>query len=172
MHEISHNVFLTLFSGIESLVLLARKEDILSPTEWDPFNKEVRKFVKKYVPLKGEKKKDQRKLICEKIRELNRVAFSTAFRKICSDYKIDLEDLWPVIEGKNMMTLSDIRNRLIHGDIFSLPEENSLVWANLHLRMTLERMILAILEWPVLESRVSYYEVPDKWIEAQNVFRR
>jgi hypothetical protein len=177
IHEMSQNVFLTLFTGIESLVLLARKEYILSPTKRETFNKDVAKFIKTYLPLTGEKNKDQRKLIYEKIPELNRVAFSSAFKKLCGDYKIDLSDLWPVIDGgkidnKRQVTLSDIRNRLIHGDILSFEEERSLVWAGLHLRLTLERIILSILEWPVIDSRVSHYEVSDKWIAEQNIFSK
>ena len=170
LHEMSHNVFLTLFSGIESLVLLAHKESILSPTEWKEFKKYVKAFIKESPHLKGEKNKNRRTLIYEKIPALNEVAFSTAFKKLCSDYKIDLSDLWPVIDKKKGVTLYAIRNRLIHGDVLSFQEEHSLVWAGSHLRWTLERLILSILEWPIVDSRVSFYNVSDKWIEARKAF--
>lgn len=169
-HKMSQNVFLTLFSGVESLVLLASKEPILSRKEWANFRKAVKTFIEKCPHLNGEENKNRRKLIYEKMPELNRIAFSTAFKKLCSDYNIDLSGLWPVIDRKNGVTLSDIRNRLIHGDVLSLQEERSLVWAGLNLRWILERLILSILEWPIVDSRVSFYDVSDKWIEAQKRF--
>jgi hypothetical protein len=67
------------------------------------------------------------------------------YDNFCKEMKVDNSDLWP-IHGKNhSLDLYRIRNKLIHGKRFE-------TWSLLsiaidHLRWTVERCLLAVLEW-------------------------
>jgi hypothetical protein len=147
--------FISLYSAIESLVLIFRSigglEYILPDEQKKDFFADTKKYIEQRLP--GSKWKKTRKLMYEKIPELNRPSFGTAFEMFCSFYSVDLQGLWPVL-GKNV-SLSALRNRMVHGDIFSRVQTRALVTAHEHLRWTIERMILAMMEWPISQSNVS-----------------
>lgn len=90
-----------------------------------------------------------------KLPEVNRVSFSTAFNEFCKFYKIDLKNLWPVVDKEDGISLSGIRNRLIHGDIFTPRQQLALMSAGAHLRWVVERSVLSVLGWPYSKSKVS-----------------
>ncbi|MCI5163735.1 MAG: hypothetical protein D3917_17310 [Candidatus Electrothrix sp. AX5] len=91
----------------------------------------------------------------EKIPELNRASFPCAFDSFCEHYKQDLTDMWPVVNKEDGITLSEIRNKLIHGDPFTLIQESCLLSAMIQLKWIAERMILSVLGWPIEKSQVS-----------------
>jgi hypothetical protein len=66
----------------------------------------------------------------------------------------DLSDLWPLFDGSQGVPLVGIRNRLAHGEPISIGERTALLYAGLHLRWTLERLILTALRWPISKSMV------------------
>ena len=149
--------YLTLYSALETIVLFYRQnhglEFIISLAEWDVFKKDVKRFINKHPQFSENKGK--RKLIYEKLPELNRVSFATAFTHFCENYNIDLQDLWPVVDRRDGISLSDIRNKLIHGDTFRRRQERALMSAVEHLRWIVERSILSVLGWPYSKSKVS-----------------
>jgi hypothetical protein len=149
--------FVTLYSALETTVLYFRRnqslETILSEDEWNVLANSLRDWLKTYERLKN--RKDLRTLIYEKLPELNRVSFSSAFKEFCAHYGVDLQDLWNVV-GRSLGTpLSEIRNRLVHGDDFLHDQYGVLISATDHLRWTVERMILAVLGWDPARSEVS-----------------
>ena len=93
----------------------------------------------------------ERRLLYGKLAELNRVSFGEAVRSFQTDYSLDVSDLWE-ITGKG--SLSDVRNRVIHGDTFTHEQMNALVTAKFQMQWHLERMLLAILGWPISQSGV------------------
>lgn len=95
----------------------------------------------------------KRNLMKDKLGELNRVSFSEAFRQCVNHFSVDLDDLWPTI-GKSP-TLSGIRNNIVHGSHFRRDQSAGLIFAREHLRWTLERLILALLKFPVEKTNVS-----------------
>jgi hypothetical protein len=68
-------------------------------------------------------------------------------------YRVDFSDLWPLVDGSTGASLTQIRNKVVHGDYLTPAQEPALMYAQQHLRWTLERVLLAILGWPVDRSR-------------------
>jgi hypothetical protein len=160
--------YLRLYSALESLVLMYRKNNgleyiINDPFESDSFTKDIKRFIKSHPywsnqENKGKTKqeiKDKRKLLYEKLSELNRISFSSAFKDFCKFHDIELSDLWPVVDRTNGACLSDIRNRIVHGDTFKSKEQEALILAGMHLRWIVERSILSLLKWPYAKSKAS-----------------
>lgn len=149
--------FLRTFSGLETLILnFRRREDfefVLPEGEWLALRDNLQKYIKEVT--KSKLKPERRALIYCKLGELNRISLGEAFGVFCKKYAIDLDDLWPVFGNKEVVGLSDIRNRLIHGDPFPHDLFGALVVANEHLKYTLERVIVRVLGWDVGKTKVS-----------------
>jgi len=149
--------FLSMFAGLESLILDYRRrknlEFIFQESEWKKFNSHLKLSIKQYDNKQLDKEK--RSLIYDKLRELNRISIRYAFEQFCSELKLDLTDLWPVFVSKQTVTLSDIRNRIVHGD--PLPSElmNALWVARENLKFAIERILVSILGWPIKKSEVN-----------------
>lgn len=151
--------FLQLFSGLEALVLDFRRREGLEfslsqDDDWPELKKSLKKCIRESsCPQLTSKKRSS---IYSKLDELNRISFRCAFNEFREKYAIDLTDLWSLFgEKKKTVGLSDIRNRLIHGD--PLPEEllGVINCAHEHLKYTLERTIVRVLEWDVADTKVS-----------------
>ena len=153
--ETLESEFISLYAALESLLSFFRdKEDfeILSGEDFGKLEGELKKWLKKNPLL--EHRSEKRKLIYEKIRELNRVSFSTVFKRFCIQYSVDLSDLWPVMGRAEDWPLSEIRNKLVHGATFSYRQDGVLHCATENLKWCVERLLLAILGWPVSRTRV------------------
>jgi len=167
--------FKNLFAAIESLIFGFSNSDresnlILSQDKWKDFEKVLRQYIKKGSILGSDEHKKDRKNIYEKIGELNRISFSTAFRKFREIYPVELTDLWPLLDGvcqAEHTSLSSIRNRLVHGQIFDKSQFVALSIAKHHLAWTLERMILSILSWPIEKSKVDKQSLKI-WTDYEN----
>lgn len=161
-HQTLETSFLSMFAGLETLILDFRRrknlEFVLPEQEWIALRKYLQGCVRESIKPKLERQ--QRASIYRKLGELNRVPLGEAFDVFCQKYAIDLEDLWPVFGKKEIAGLADIRNRLIHGD--PLPHDlfGALIVAKEHLKYTLERVIVRVLGWDVEETKVnpSYLE--------------
>jgi hypothetical protein len=169
--------YLRLYSALETLVLLYRKshdlELIVTNSEWTGFREELKSFIRSH-PLFLEKK-NKRELLYEKLPELTRVSFSAAFNRFCEFYSIDLNDLWPVVDKREGISLSEIRNGLVHGDTFDRREQRALISAGEHLRWVVERSILSMLGCQYSESKVSQMFLAKnmtmykEWIEDRKI---
>jgi hypothetical protein len=148
--------YLSYYSALENLVNGYRDTHslhyILEVDHWKGFTNDLKAFIKTNKHFKDEKEK--RKLLYEKIQELNRVSFGTAFKSFCEFYQVDLSDLWSIGGGEVTTSLTKIRNRLIHGGRFDREEFDALMCAKSHLTWTLERCILRVLDWDVERSKV------------------
>lgn len=152
------STYLTLYSAFETLILYYRQTygtELILYDGWDAFRKDVEKFIKTHSRFTGNTDRRKRKLIYEKLPELNRISFRTAFHDFCEHYNVDLNNLWPVVDRREGISLSDIRNKLIHGDTFTQLQHRVLMCASEHLRWIVERSILCILGWDVANSKVS-----------------
>ncbi|MBW4055990.1 MAG: hypothetical protein HIU83_11450 [Proteobacteria bacterium] len=78
-----------------------------------------------------------------------------AFESFCKKYTIYLTDLWPVFGENDAVGLVDIRNKLIHGDPLDHDVFGTLIIAKEHLKYTLERVLMRILNWNLAKSKVS-----------------
>jgi hypothetical protein len=171
--------FVNLYSALEMMVLHFRREqglEFILPDEGEfrRLQGDLRKWLKQHPLLED---KGRRGLVYEKLFEINRVSFGHAFEKFCEVYSVDLGDLWPVVGNVGGPSLSTIRNRLVHGEVLGEGYYKALITAKFHLQWTVERMILAMLGWPVKKSNIDeWYLSPmamykDWDSERANLFR-
>ena len=154
--EAIENSFISLFAALESVLTFFRRAgdyDLLPREDFGHLERDLRKWLKAHPLLAGESAK--RGLMYEKLKELNRFPFSYVFARFCEENRLDLSDLWPVPGRPSEWPLAEIRHRLIHGDPFANCPRSALVSAHRHLRWTVERMLLAVLEWPLARTCVS-----------------
>jgi hypothetical protein len=157
-NKVLEESFLSMFAGLEALISAFRKEKELelvvsNPAEWEQTRKIIRKNI--FKSIRKQLSKEQRSYIYGKLDELNRISLSTAFEKFCRHYHIDLSDLWPLFKTRDIVGLSDIRNKLIHGD--KLPDKfHDALWvAEENLRFMIERILIKILGFSVHRTEVS-----------------
>ena len=148
--------FVSLSAALESILTFFRRQSdyqILAADEFGEFEGDLKKWLKQHPALAREPAK--RALIYEKLPELNRFPFSSVFKKFCEHYSLDLADLWPVTGNHAEWPLMEVRHRLVHGDPFVCRPEEAMACAQAHLRWVVERMLLAVLGWPIERSNVS-----------------
>jgi hypothetical protein len=149
--------FVALFEALEALVLGFRRERSiefnLPKSKWNLIQKNLKQYLASQPPFDSDP--EARQMIYQKLPELNRIAFASAFERFCTFYKVDVRDLWPVVGNSGGPSLSRIRNRLVHGDVFRVQDRAALRTAREHLEWTVDRMILAVLGWPADKSRIS-----------------
>ncbi|NEP13634.1 MAG: hypothetical protein F6K14_26220 [Symploca sp. SIO2C1] len=156
--------YLSYYSALENLVNGYRDMDkfhyVLEGENYKKFSKDLKSFIKKHNFFK-DKDEDEKELrskkrqrVYEKIAELNRISFGTAFKAFCEFYQVDLHDLWSLGGGEVATSLTKIRNRLIHGGRFERGEYDAVICAKTHLKWTLERCILRVLNWDIEKSKV------------------
>lgn len=152
---ISESNFLNMFSSIEWLVLKYRKLNskefiIVNESKWRKIRKEVVTTIKNTI-----QDEEQEKLVIDKIGELRRYPLRQAYLAFCKKYNIDLEILWALFYAnkEDKPGLSDLRNYLIHEGNCEIT--NVLIYANYNLQWTLERILLTLLKWSLVDSNVS-----------------
>lgn len=150
--------FATLYAALEMLISYHRKsndlEFIFSGSEF----KKIRKSIKTHIDG-FDLEDDVKKMMQDKLSELNRVSFNTAFEHFCTHYKVELQDLWSVTDNNNGITLAQIRNKLMHGEHFNSEETFAITYAKDHLQWIVERMILAVLNWDISRSEISSHRL-------------
>jgi hypothetical protein len=121
--------------------------------EWRVLTESISKSLESHQSFRALARNTQERVL-NNVKASNQVSFSDRFKKLCASKQIDLSDLWPMVGAKS--SLYTVRNRIVHGRIFSSDQEwFRVISAKFHLLWTLERSILAILEWPVEQSRTS-----------------
>lgn len=110
--------FLKCFASLETLVTLYRKgegrDTILDPELWPAFDNDLKSFIKGHALFK--ENSARRKLIYQKIAELNRIAFGTVYRECTeslSQHGFHDDDLWPVVGSSRGLSLAEIRNQIV-----------------------------------------------------------
>jgi len=173
--------FLKLSIALETVVSWFKQKEGLEPIlkteeEWEQLRSAIQGLLKGHASLKDSPAK--RELIYQKLSELNRIAFGTAFRLCVESLAsggLDVSDLWPVVGHDRGTPLADLRNRLSHGVVFTPPQVTALIGAQSHLQWCVERMLLALLGWPIERSRVSrekltMYYAYREWEKYQGAF--
>jgi len=147
--------FLKLYSALETIVLIYRKENGLEYVlaDFSKLQGEIKKAIKQQLP--SDELKEQRKLLYNNLSGLNRVPFAEAFAVFKERFDLDFTDLWCVGCGK--WSLTDIRNSLVHGNKFEEHENEALGIAAHHLKFVLERCLLAYLGWEDVNARTKVH---------------
>jgi len=154
--EIITTSFLNTFSGLETLILDYRRtkrlEFVLANGEWKALSKQIRACIKG----SGNPKLNPSQIdsICRKLPELNRISLREAFDLFCKEYCLELNDLWPVFKDSKGVGLSDIRNKLIHGDPYPEGLDGAIITALDHLKFVLERAIVRVLSWEIEDTLI------------------
>jgi hypothetical protein len=159
--------YIMLYAALETIVLFFRREESLEfifsdPAEWELLRKDMQKWLKRHPTLNSDGTK--RSLVYEKLPELMRMSFSSAFKQFCRQYSVDLSDLWPVVGDSGGVSLSSIRNKLVHGEVFEQRHYGALMGAREHLRWSVYRMVFAMLGWPVDRTKISPEQVRHSFI--------
>src|ERR1035437_5450386 len=148
--------YLMLFAILESVILFDKRhnnyEFILKQKEFDNLKGDIRSVIESYYPSPEDERREN---ICAKLPELNRLSFNSSFELFQKHYKVYIEDLWPVINHKDGASLTQIRNKIIHGEVFSNYHFDAISLATIHLQILVERIIFTLLEWDVSKTKVS-----------------
>lgn len=150
------SAFIAQFAGLENLLnaYAKSKAGILPTHKWKKFDTDVRAFIKGHASFKTSK--DKRKLLYNKLAELNRPALSAVLKAFVAKEKINLGGLWPVAEPPaDGVSLYQIRNQIVHGRILPHSGYRALMVAQYHLQWVLERCLLGVLKWDIEQSHVS-----------------
>ena len=97
------------------------------------------------------------------------------WRLFQTKYAVDASDLWPIIDDTGGVTLTQLRNKVAHGEYLDPAQTLALLYAREHLRWTVERVLLSLLGWPISSSKVSssslgrLYPYLD-WSQARTAF--
>lgn len=147
--------FLTLFSALESLVLLFRREHnfefvIPNAAHWKDLRDAIASVIDHHPALRT---RARRAMLRDMVPALRRVPLRAAHSAYCKHFKVDMSDLWPAFGGQH--SLNDIRNKLSHGDTFPHHQYEALLYAKRNLERAVERMLLALLRWPIERSNIS-----------------
>lgn len=141
--------FFKLFSGLENIILQFRRENnlefILDIPDWKSLKKELERTIKNTTSPIIEK--NSRVSLYNKLNEINRVSLKEAYEELINKYNIDVSYLWPLFKDKSTFGLADIRNALIHGEIFPHTLIDALIVAKEHLALLIETILLGILGW-------------------------
>jgi hypothetical protein len=157
--ETIQSIFISLYSALETIVLYLRRqanlEFIFSEEEaekWKTFKGNLRKFIEQHPLLENDKTKQT--LLKKNLSALQRISFATAYESGLKYLSLNMADLWPVIDRGEEWSLSDIRNKLVHGDYLNQSQLHSVVFATEHIRWIVERLILTVLGWNIERSNV------------------
>lgn len=171
--------FVSTYSAIETLSLRFKKmhrlDTVMNDEKWDIFHKELKKFIKEQSVLRGSSLGYKRRSVYKKLPELNRASFSYIFDKMCEKYKVDLSDLWPVVDRSEGVSLTDIRNKLVHGEYIDRIQRRAIIFAHENLRWIAERIILSILGCPVEDTRINKHFLAahgGSWREERDILSK
>ena len=147
--------FLSLFSALESLVLVFRRHNdleftISDPLLWKELAGDFKSFVKQHRVWSS---CENAKLLLATLPALRRIPLKYAFAAYCKHYQLDMSDLWPTF-GDGVVSLSTIRNKLMHNDAYPRVALDALIRAKSNLEVTVERMLVVALGWPIENTKV------------------
>ena len=148
--------YLELFSSFEAILLSYNRENdneqLLSRSEFKKLSKGIENSINAFF-IKESIDESIIKQVIEKITELNRPSLKNTLARFQQVYRLPLDLFWPFFaSGSEKPGLSDIRNKLIHGD-FLHGKYDYLDFARHQLRIILIIMIVKVLGWPLEKTR-------------------
>lgn len=151
--------YLSLFQAYESFLLTFKKinnfELILPNKTFSRFRTEIQKNIDASVIPD----KDARRKMKSKIGELNRPSLNDIANEFFKEMNVNNKDLWPIFNDGNGVTLSDLRNIIIHGEILPKNSFQNIFVAQEHLKLHLFRLIFTVLDWDVNKTNISEQKI-------------
>jgi len=150
--------YLSAFSGIEKLMLDYRRTNNLEfnipRTAWNKMSRQIKKCLKVICDDREDISKEQYSNMVMKISELNRISLQEAWKRFQEEYGIHTNILWPLFDDK-IISLSKIRNWLIHGEPIPSEYYSDIVIANQNLHILLERILFSVLKYDASKTTAS-----------------
>jgi hypothetical protein len=148
---LTETFYLGLYATIEAVVQLfvaehPDKATVVPRVEWRLLQDALKETVRANVV-----DRTHRAAMNPALNALNRASVGAVLSTFCEHFRIALSDLWPIAESPEGITLSQLRNKLIHGYFLGPQFDRSLWIARIHLEWIAERLLLALLGWPVRE---------------------
>lgn len=150
--------FIRLFAALETLILDHKRnknlEHAIPIDTWIEVKPKLKKIIKKANSELGISNKEADSL-AQKIDELNRLPFRKGYDSFFQENKIFRGDLWPVFKNDDIsFGLSDIRNKIAHGDFRGGETIPCLGHAVEHLTILLSRVTMHLLGVDVSKLRI------------------
>lgn len=148
--------FLALFSAIETLLLIYRKENTLEQVindekEWKNVKQQLRKTLKNSSYLEEPLKRD---LIYQNLDGLNRISLQHTLSHLVENTPLSFNDLWPFSSTQYKYSLTTIRNQLVHGHGYRDSVSNSFPTALDHLETYYDRLLIYTLGWEFQKANI------------------
>lgn len=154
--------FLSYFAGIETILDLFKKNHNLGKILSKSKKQKIEKILKDCIQECEFVDDNQKKAIYRKLPELNRNSIQYIYDEFCKKYSINNDDLWPMFNNEKYISLSKIRNSLIHGGTIPRGYLKFMILATENLKYVLERFILALIGWNISESNIIFLENNEK----------
>lgn len=146
--------FLSLFSAIESALLVFRRKNNLEYLVRSGAWKRVQKAL--HAALESERERfdsaERLELAKGALTGLRRVPLEHAFSQLVQHYDLPIVDLWPLAEHDSGISLLQLRNRLSHGERLPARLLPHLMYASHSLQTLVQRVVLALFGWPIERS--------------------
>lgn len=163
--------FLHIFSGLESLILIFRRENnleyALDITQWKILKKHIKESISSFSGINLNK--ETRSNIYSKLDELNRISINQAYNELKEKLSIFDKDLWPLFKTEDKPGLIDIRNKLIHGDTLPRSLMRPISIALDHLKYLTERVVIILLGWNIQRTNVHPYFLEHDQFQKQSL---
>jgi len=163
---IEHRV-VSLFSAFEGLV-----DAIVSAGAKSTFAKDTKKrdsvrdallaHLEEWVKT-NELSEELCKQFAKQIRNISSISLSARYAILDKTIEFEHRDLWPIVATGKTKSLYVLRSRLAHGAPFEERHFEALVTAGQHLEWLVERLICAVLKWPLEKTDLSVAALPTYW---------
>jgi len=174
--------FISLFLAFEGLM-----EGLIADHARDrfakdkPIRKTVREDLLKQLDAWVNENRISDELRSQFAKQINRVqaiSLPERFKMLSKNIPFVHGDLWPIVSTGTTMSLYKIRNLLAHGSSFEERNFDALTNAGHHIEWHLERLLCAVLGWPMektdlASSALKRYWVPEllDWKEASRAIK-
>lgn len=146
--------YLELFSAFEAILLSYNRtsgsEQLLNNSSFKKLSRSIEKTINDFCNTHNVENTVINQVI-EKISELNRPSLQNTLQRFQKEYDLPLELFWPFF-AKTKPGLTDIRNKMIHGDYLHR-KYDYLNFARHQLRVILIITIVMVLDWPLDKTR-------------------
>lgn len=174
--QVLDSSFVAMFSCLEAIVVRLNRgpieRSVLDLARWHRLSRDLKRVIRDWQDDAGTLSRPQRVAMYGKLLELNRTPFKSAWMQFHTDRGIPVHDLWPVSASDGLVDLTEIRNRLAHGQLPAQVAAHSLAHAVRHLRITLERVVVSALEFDLASTEISPTKVFGHGVVSDVVLRK
>lgn len=160
--------FVDLFSAFEALLDAISGEECKKRFQAEAAHRKAArdrllKTLEEWVGAK-EISAELRNQFAKQIRNVQSVSFAEKYRTLLRLLPaFSYDDLWPMIASGDTISLYLVRNRLSHGAVVTEDQIDAVWTASRQLEWLLERLIVAILGWPLEDTDLAAAAIGSTW---------